>query len=83
MEAFDTGALHLQHLQPHLQQVEKALATGLPAYAALNHLQASLKTHSFTFVPQSELPKGQAYESFIFQTQRIPRARICTMYSAA
>ena len=72
MEAFDTGALHLQHLQPHLQQVEKALATGLPAYAALNHLQASLKTHSFTFVPQSELPKGQAYESFIFEQQRIP-----------
>ena len=72
MEAFDTGALHLQHLQPHLQQVEKALATGLPAYAALNHLQASLKTHSFTFVPQSELPKGQAYESFIFEQQRVP-----------
>lgn len=68
METFDAAALHLQHLQPHLQQVQKALTAGLPAHAVLNQLQAS----PLPFVPQSELPKGQAYESFIFEQQRIP-----------
>jgi hypothetical protein len=63
---------HLQHLQPHVQQVQTMLAAGLPAYAALNQLQTSLKTPAFSFVPQSELPKGQAYESFIFDEKRIP-----------
>jgi hypothetical protein len=68
LETFDAAALHLQHLQPRLQQVQEALRAGLPAYAALNQLQAS----PLPFVPQSELPKGQAYETFIFEQQRIP-----------
>ncbi|MFI0546219.1 MAG: DUF3025 domain-containing protein [Brachymonas sp.] len=68
METFDAAALHLQHLQPRLQQVQEALTAALPAHAALNQLQAS----PLPFVPQSELPKGQAYESFIFEQQCVP-----------
>lgn len=70
MEAFDAGALHLQHLQTLLTQPQmvQALASGLSAEAALNHLNAS----PLPFVPADALPKGQAYESFIFEQQSVP-----------
>ncbi len=63
--------------------LQAQLAAGQSVAAALNALNA-LNTHDagpfegspwrapIRFVPQSELPAGQAYEQFIFETQQVP-----------
>lgn len=42
---------------------------GVRVHAALNACSAD---HFITFVPQSMLPEGQAYEAFIFETKTVP-----------
>ena len=51
--------------------VATAVATGVPSAAALN---AALAPHASPvhFVPQSDLPPGQAYESYIFDSNCCP-----------
>ncbi len=50
------------------QTVAERIAAGLPCHEALNRSPHAL----MRFVAQQELPTGQAYEDFIFQTGRCP-----------
>lgn len=54
------------------QPVYAALMAGQSVAQALNHAAQRLGRADLRFVPQSELPKGQAYEAFIHAQQRIP-----------
>lgn len=50
------------------QRVAQAALAGQPLHEALNREQAS----AVRFVPQSELPPGEAYERYIFNTGQCP-----------
>lgn len=50
------------------QRVAQAVAGGLPIHDALNQAQKS----SVRFVPQSQLPPGEAYERYIFNRGNVP-----------
>ena len=50
------------------QSVAQAVASGLPLHEALNREQAS----PVRFAPQSELPPGEAYEHYIFNSGQCP-----------
>ena len=54
------------------QPVCAAVSSGHSVAQALNHAAQRLGRADLCFVPQSELPKGQAYEAFIHAQQRIP-----------
>ena len=54
------------------QPVCAAVVSGQSVAQALNHAAQGLSRTDLCFVPQSELPKGQAYEAFIHAEQRIP-----------
>ena len=54
------------------QPVCAAVLSGHCVAQALNQAAQSLNRADLCFVPQSELPKGQAYEAFIHAHQRIP-----------
>ena len=54
------------------QPVCAAVLSGHSVAQALNHAAQQLGRTELCFVPQSELPKGQAYEAFIHAEQRIP-----------
>ncbi len=54
------------------QPVCTAVVSGHSVAQALNHAAQRLGRADLCFVPQSELPKGQAYEAFIHAQQRIP-----------
>ena len=54
------------------QPVCAAVLSGHSVAQALNHAAQQLGRTELCFVPQSELPKGQAYEAFIHAQQRIP-----------
>jgi Protein of unknown function (DUF3025) len=51
------------------QQAVDRVMTGLPVHAALNQIGAEAPV---SFVPQSSLPPGMAYEAFIFETRTVP-----------
>jgi len=54
------------------QPVSAAVVSGHSVAQALNQAAQRLGRTDLCFVPQSELPKGQAYEAFIHAHQRIP-----------
>ena len=54
------------------QPVCAAVVSGQSVAQALNQAAQRLNRADLCFVPQSELPKGQAYEAFIHAQQRIP-----------
>jgi len=54
------------------QPVSAAVVSGHSVAQALNQAAQRLGRADLCFVPQSELPKGQAYEAFIHAQQRIP-----------
>lgn len=54
------------------QPVQSALLSGHSVAQALNRTAQQVGRTDLCFVPQSELPKGQAYEAFIHAHQRIP-----------
>ena len=54
------------------QPVCAAVMSGHSVAHALNQAAQRLGRADLSFVPQSELPKGQAYEAFIHAEQRIP-----------
>jgi hypothetical protein len=54
------------------QPVCAAVLSGHSVAQALNHAAQGLNRADLCFVPQCELPKGQAYEAFIHAEQRIP-----------
>ena len=54
------------------QPVCTAVVSGHSVAQALNNAAQRLGRADLCFVPQSELPKGQAYEAFIHAQQRIP-----------
>jgi hypothetical protein len=54
------------------QPVCAAVMSGHSVAQALNHAAQRLGRADLCFVPQSELPKGHAYEAFIHAEQRVP-----------
>jgi Protein of unknown function (DUF3025) len=70
--AIDWTAPWLQAWRARGQPLAKAVATGLSCAQALNLFAEQVPTCPVRFVPQSELPPGQAYEAFIFATQQVP-----------
>ena len=50
------------------QRVAQAVASGVPLHEALNQAQKS----AVRFVPQSQLPPGEAYERYIFNSGGVP-----------
>jgi hypothetical protein len=59
----------LSHLGNFDKSVAPALTAGQPLHAALNGSTSPLPVR---FVPQTELPEGEAYEQFIFRTGSVP-----------
>ena len=70
--AIDWTAPWLQAWRARGQPLAKAVATGLSCAQALNLFAEQVPTCPVRFVPQSDLPSGQAYETFIFETQQVP-----------
>jgi hypothetical protein len=70
--AIDWTAPWLQAWRARGQPLAEAVATGLSCAQALNLFAEQVPTCPVRFVPQSELPPGQAYETFIFATQQVP-----------
>ncbi len=64
----DWGRPWLQPWQEPGERIAQAVATGAALHQALNMVQ----TAPVRFVPQSALPDGEAYESFIFRTRQCP-----------
>jgi Protein of unknown function (DUF3025) len=58
----------LTHLSNPGNTVAQALAAGLPLHQALGAAPGPAPR----FVPQSQLPEGDAYEQFIFETRTVP-----------
>ena len=58
----------LTHLKAPGEAVEQALATGLALHLALGTAHSDV----VRFVPQQQLPDGEAYERFIFNTGQCP-----------
>ncbi|NBY06019.1 MAG: DUF3025 domain-containing protein, partial [Betaproteobacteria bacterium] len=70
--AIDWQAPWFKPWAPLGQPVHAAVVCGASVAASLNHAAHRLGRSDLCFVPQSELPKGQAYEAFIHAKQRIP-----------
>ncbi len=70
--AIDWTAPWLQAWRARGQPLAKAVATGLSCAQALNLFAEQVPTCPVRFVAQSDLPSGQAYETFIFETQQVP-----------
>ena len=64
----DWGQPWLTHLKASGEQVTQALASGLPLHLALG----TVHSDGVRFVPQQQLPEGEAYERFIFNTGQCP-----------
>ncbi len=58
----------LTHLNTPGRAVAQALSSGLPLHQALGATSGLAPR----FVPQAQLPEGDAYEQFIFKTQTVP-----------
>ena len=58
----------LTHLKTPGEQVAQASASGLPLHLALGTAHSDV----VRFVPQQQLPEGEAYERFIFNTDQCP-----------
>lgn len=76
-EAIDAQAPWLAPYRPQLPAALNGLRRGQPVAQVLNALaQAQLDAGACApdvrFVPQAELPAGQAYEQFIWQQRRVP-----------
>ena len=68
VERIDWAAPWLQPWQTRGEPLAAALqAAGVPVHAALSAAPAPVR-----FVPQSDLPEGQAYEQFIWDTRCVP-----------
>jgi Protein of unknown function (DUF3025) len=52
--------------------VQTRVMSGESVHAALSAQAAAAQACPVRFVPQSALPEGQAYESFIFETKTVP-----------
>ena len=72
LEAIDWNTPWLQAWRARGQPLAEAIMAGHSCAQALNALADSLPRCPVRFVPQSALPPGQAYESFIFDTQQVP-----------
>ena len=72
IEAIDWNTPWLQAWRARGQPLAEAIMAGHSCAQALNALADSLPHCPVRFVPQSALPPGQAYESFIFDTQQVP-----------
>ena len=69
----DWRALWLKPMAAIGQQVAARVVTGMPCHEALNlQIDASGAGAPVRFVPQSELPPGEAYEKYIFNTKLCP-----------
>ena len=64
----DWGQPWLTHLKASGEQVTQALASDLPLHLALG----TVHSDGVRFVPQQQLPEGEAYERFIFNTGQCP-----------
>jgi len=68
VERIDWAAPWLQPWKTRGESLAAALqAAGVPVHAALSAAPAPVR-----FVPQSDLPEGQAYEQFIWDTRCVP-----------
>ena len=68
VERIDWAAPWLQPWQTRGEPLAATLqAAGVPVHAVLSAAPASVR-----FVPQSDLPEGQAYEQFIWDTRCVP-----------
>ena len=72
LEEIDWNAPWLQAWRARGQPLAHAVLAGHSCAHALNTLADSLPNYPVRFVPQSDLPPGQAYESFVFDTQQVP-----------
>ena len=72
IEAIDWNAPWLQSWRARGQPLAEAIVKGQSCAQALNTLADTLPACPVRFVPQSDLPPGQAYEAFIFETQQVP-----------
>ena len=72
IEAIDWNVPWLQAWRARGQPLAEAIMAGHSCAQALNALADRLPHCPVRFVPQSALPPGQAYESFIFDTQQVP-----------
>ena len=72
LEAIDWNAPWLQAWRARGQPLADAVAKGQSCANALNAVACSLPACPVSFVPQSTLPEGQAYEAFIFETKQVP-----------
>lgn len=72
LEAVDWSMPWLQAWRTKGQPLAEAVAAGHSCAQALNALAESTPAFPVRFVPQSALPPGQAYETFIFETKQVP-----------
>jgi hypothetical protein len=72
LETIDWSAPWLAPWSGLGQPVAQAVAHGQDCASALNDQAQSLRFEGVRFVPQAELPVGQAYEDFIFRTRQVP-----------
>jgi hypothetical protein len=72
LEEIDWNAPWLQAWRARGQPLAQAVLAGQSCAQALNTLADSLPNCPVRFVPQSDLPPGQAYEAFVFDTQQVP-----------
>jgi hypothetical protein len=72
LEEIDWNAPWLQAWRARGQPLTQAVLAGQSCAQALNTLADSLPNCPVRFVPQSDLPQGQAYEAFVFDTQQVP-----------
>ena len=72
IEAIDWNMPWLQPWRARGQPLAERVAKGDSCAQALNILAQGMPDCPVRFVPQSNLPPGQAYEAFIFQTQQVP-----------
>ena len=71
IEAIDWNMPWLQPWRARGQPLAERVAKGDSCAQALNILAQGMPDCPVRFVPQSDLPPGQAYEAFIFQTQQV------------
>ena len=72
LEAIDWSAPWLEPWRSPGQQGADLVRHGLSCAQALNHLAEVAKVNAVVFVEQTALPRGMAYEQFIFTTGQVP-----------
>lgn len=76
--SIDWSAPWLQAWREIGEPLSQHAAQGVPVFQACNDVLTALQAHKTSsvcpvqFVPQSELPEGQAYERFIYDSGRVP-----------